>query len=297
MRIAFGSCHKVRSTADTWQQVLALRPDLWIWAGDNIYADTTDEREFRLKYQALLNLPDYMRLRAQVPILATWDDHDYGKNNAGAEFPAKQLSQRCFLDFLGVPADDPRRQRQGVYYAEDIGTGSQRIRVILLDCRYHREAPGPDADILGAQQWAWLERQLQQDAPRICLVVSGIQVLSHEHRWETWGQFPAARQRLLVLLDRSPSPNLLLISGDRHIGEISRTRLPGGRDLVDITTSGLTNPYRSFSGEPNRHRVGTVWSDRNCGLLLIDWDIGTIEARIVALDGDGLPPSVLLPLR
>jgi hypothetical protein len=42
--------------------------------------------------------------------LATWDDHDYGLNDAGTEYPHKKVSQEMFLDFFGVPPDSPRRR-------------------------------------------------------------------------------------------------------------------------------------------------------------------------------------------
>ena len=48
-------------------------------------------------------------------VLATWDDHDYGENDAGSEYPLKETSKQIFLDFFGVAKDSPRRERDGVY--------------------------------------------------------------------------------------------------------------------------------------------------------------------------------------
>lgn len=41
-------------------------------------------------------------------VIGTWDDHDYGLNDAGKEFSRKVTNQRLLLDFLGEPQDSPR---------------------------------------------------------------------------------------------------------------------------------------------------------------------------------------------
>ncbi len=42
------------------------------------------------------------------------------------------------LDFFEVPADDIRRQREGVYWSQVFGPAGKRVQVILLDTRYFR---------------------------------------------------------------------------------------------------------------------------------------------------------------
>ena len=109
-------------------------------------------------------------------MLSTWDDHDYGQNDAGGDFPYKDEAKALFLEFWQVPEDDPRHARAGVYCARIFGPEGRRVQVILLDTRSFRSplrptdqpgAPGkeeylPDPDpaktMLGRAQWAWLER-------------------------------------------------------------------------------------------------------------------------------------------
>ncbi len=45
-RIAFGSCAGQDQPQPIWEAVLAQDPQLWIWAGDNIYGDTEDMELF-----------------------------------------------------------------------------------------------------------------------------------------------------------------------------------------------------------------------------------------------------------
>ena len=40
--IAFGSCNKHNVNNVLWDDILAARPQIWIWGGDNVYADTVE---------------------------------------------------------------------------------------------------------------------------------------------------------------------------------------------------------------------------------------------------------------
>ena len=102
---------------DPFQLVLML--------GDNIYGDTRDPAVLAAKYAQLAAQPGFRRLRDRVPVLATWDDHDYGENDAGGDYPMKEASRRMFCDFWGVAADSPRRSRDGIYDAVEFAAGGQ----------------------------------------------------------------------------------------------------------------------------------------------------------------------------
>src|SRR5690606_24925566 len=90
------------------------------------------------KYDKLGSQPGYKKLLTICPVLATWDDHDYGVNDGGLEYPKREESQQIFLDFFGVGKDSPRRKQKGVYHAAMFGPEDKRVQVILLDTRYFR---------------------------------------------------------------------------------------------------------------------------------------------------------------
>lgn len=113
LKIAFGSCNDTERGNRLWDDILALGPDLWIWGGDNVYADTDDMEELREYYAELKAVPGYKALETTTPVIGTWDDHDYGLNDGGAEFKARAASQQVFLDFLGVPEKSSRRSGKG----------------------------------------------------------------------------------------------------------------------------------------------------------------------------------------
>ena len=54
----------------------------------------------RSRYNDLWTAPSFESFRKETPLLATWDDHDYGKNDAGMEYPQKEGSKNIFLDFF-----------------------------------------------------------------------------------------------------------------------------------------------------------------------------------------------------
>lgn len=291
-RIAFGSCNDEARPQPLWMPIVNQRPELWIWLGDNVYADTADPRALRRAYHHARSNPGYQALLSTARVIGTWDDHDYGLNDGGKEWRAKEDAQQALLDFLDEPADSPRRRRAGVYESYTYGPPGRQVKVILLDTRYHRdryhrtELPvNATGDVLGEEQWAWLERELANSTAQVHLVGSSIQVVAEEHRFEKWANFPAARERLFRLIGRTRAPGVVFISGDRHIAEISRIDgTAAGYPLYDITSSGLTHTWQGRWEEPNRHRLGDNVIALNFGLLEIDWNARPATLRFTIHD-------------
>lgn len=279
--LAFGSCNKAHLPQPLWSDVRALAPDAWAWLGDIVYADTDDVGRTRRLYAEQAARADYAALVAQMRVVGIWDDHDFGHNDAGSEYHSRVASQAALLDFLGEPADSPRRAQLGTYTSYVFGEDERQLKLIMLDGRYHRDAPGPHGDTLGEPQWAWFENELRSSRARVNVVTSGYQVLPLDHSSEKWGNFPAARARLLDLIASTHAPGVVLLSGDRHFAELScLSGGPSGYPLFELTSSGLTHSYEN-ADEPNRYRVGSLYPHRNFGTLRVDWSAETLtlEAR------------------
>lgn len=281
--IAFGSCNRDELPQPVWPAVSASEPDLWIWAGDNIYADwhvpegkkvtyKVNRAWITQRYAAQFNHPGYAAFRNKTPILGTWDDHDYGKNNGIGDFELKEVSRDLALAFMEVPLSDPRWTRPGLYGSYDFGPAGKRTRVILLDNRYFASSPkAEDATLIGEEQKAWLEEQLIKSEAELHIIVTGSQFLSDKHRWDSWGKYPKERQWLIELI-REHQCKVLFLSGDRHIHEISvLTETDGAHPIADITSSGLTHSWENYPGEENPYRVGEVYTGLGYGLIQIDW--------------------------
>jgi alkaline phosphatase D len=284
--IAFGSCLQERRPQPIWEGVLSTKPDVFVLLGDNIYGDTRDMEKLKAKWGVFEEKPGFRKLRQSCRLLAIWDDHDYGENDAGIEYPKKAESQQIFLDFLGEPKDSIRRKTPGIYDAVTIGPEGKRVQFILLDTRYFRtalkrnphrhEGKGPygpndsdQAKVLGKAQWKWLEKTLREPA-EIRIIASSIQVVSTTHGWETWGNFPKERQRFLDLLKKTKSNGVIILSGDRHAAEISKLKGVLPYPLFDVTASAMNQSLRP-DNEENPHRLGDRYFRENFGLLKIDW--------------------------
>jgi len=272
--IAFGSCNHQWEEQPIWSQISKNKPDLWIWLGDIIYADTEDMQKMKADYDLQKKHVDYSTFASQTDVYGIWDDHDYGINNGGKEFAKKDSSKMLLFDFLEIDITDSTHDHTGAYQAHMIKRGELDVKLILLDVRYFRDTPSiSNSSILGSQQWQWLVNEFQQNNADVHIIASGTQVLPEEHEFEKWANFSTDRIRLLQILDIMKVNNPILLSGDRHIAEMSVVALPqSGEPLLEITSSGLTHSYDSFSSEPNKHRTGEVYSKKNFGILKIEKD-------------------------
>ena len=312
-RIAFGSCADEELPQPIWQASAGAEPDLVLFMGDNIYVDYIDG-EFVEKvtpqmiseaYDLLALHPDYSPFRSTVPILAVWDDHDFGKNDGGREFELKAQSKELMLEFFGFAENAAVRGRDGLYHAAAFGPPGRRVQIIMLDTRWfrspltptdERDAPGKERYvastageqiILGEAQWIWLEAQLRAPAD-LRLLVSSIQVLSEGHGWELWRNLPAERQRFFELVRQTKVENLVLLSGDRHVGGLYRLEGETGYPLYEITASSLN---KSFSEglltvpEYGPHQIGHLYGPENFGLITIDWERQVLAIELKDIDG------------
>ena len=302
-RIAFGSCAMQDKPMPVWSAVVDRDPKVFLFLGDNVYADTgayklmPSPRNYEVAYERLKKNPDFNKFllasRARgIEVFATWDDHDYGLNDGGADHSERLEAKKAFVDFFspwGLAESSP--DRPGIHNASVIELAGLKIQVLMLDTRSFRSpvvktktpkvcarggwvfSSDPDATILGEDQWAWLAQQLQKPAD-LRLIVSSIQVLPTEQCFEKWANFPAERERLLNLIAESRADGVVLLSGDRHSSEISViNRHDIGYPLYEVTSSGLNNALQgrfNVAEEPNKFRVlGENVSDNGFGEIEI----------------------------
>jgi alkaline phosphatase D len=301
-RVGLCSCIDQTRPQPIWNAVLADRPDLFIFGGDNVYCELpfTPER-LRRAYALAAQSPGMSRLRSTVPHLAIWDDNDYGLNDGGADFAGKAESKAQFLEFWRIASDDPRRSHEGLYHAQVFGPPDRRVQMILLDCRWfrspwkvtdQRNAPGKerylrDADpaktMLGAAQWQWLEEQLRIPA-QVRLIVSGIQVVADGHGWECWANFPLERQRLYRLVAQARARGVIFLSGDRHVGGLYRESNGTPYPFYEMTSSGITHTWRE-AAEAGPNRLGELFTELHYGMVDLDWDGQTAVLAIKDMQG------------
>ncbi|MBI3134117.1 MAG: alkaline phosphatase family protein [Bacteroidetes bacterium] len=293
-KIAFGSCGHQDNHLPIFDVIVKHDPDLFIFLGDNIYGDTRDMQVLKAKYDQLAQKPSFMHLKDSVEILATWDDHDYGENDAGRHYPKKEESKELFLDFFGEPEDSERRRHAGIYTSYLYETQGKKLQLILLDNRTFRDNPkqysgefandqryfyemdyGPytssqtDSTLLGAEQWAWLEQELLKPAD-LRLICSGTQFGIEFNGYESWANFPHEQKRMLELIQKTKASGVLFLTGDVHYAEISKLETPGLYPIYDITASGLSSTWHFAT--PNKNRIEGPVMENHFGMLTIDWE-------------------------
>lgn len=302
-RIAFGSCAMQTKSQPIWDVIADQQPDLFLFIGDAIYSDYDGEKAYTLTettlmrdWNLLANEPHFKSFRQQVPIMATWDNHDYGKHDGGEEFELKELTRKMFLDFFDEPEKSDRRSSPGIYDARIFGPEGKRVQVILLDTRYFKGAAikdkrskaeklkagltgsmgtyvpdsSVDVTLLGEAQWQWLEDQLRKPS-EIRLLVSSTQVVADEKRMDEWGNYPLERERLFKLIERTDTQGIVILSGNVHFAELSRIDT-GKFELLDFTSSGLTHTNTAYALAENKYRVAGPYDGLNFGMVNIDWD-------------------------
>ena len=290
-RVCFGSCYAPQfKQSHVWRSILALKPDAFLYIGDNVYQRAENGRpelrELREAYDLLAADADFGALRASVPVLPVWDDHDYGLNNAGADFVARDQSEALFKHVWAIPSDDERSRREGVYFSRTCGPAGQRTQLILLDQRYFLTP----RTILGATQWRWLEQRLSEPAD-LRILASPTPVLTQAERFEGWRHWPAERDRLFDLIGRTNG--VVIVSGDSHVGAHYRQEEGLAYPLLELTASSLNFPWPEYThvppGPPDRARIGPVFWESNFGGVEVNWSEGTVS--FILHDDMGRPVS------
>ena len=292
-KIALGSCLHQDHPAPIWDAVKDNNIDSFFFLGDNIYGDVPSGLPWKLKrsYDKQKKVLPSWLMSKQIHVI--WDDHDYGKNDGGGSYRFKEYAQDLYIDFWEIPDDDPRANREGIYYQQLQNINGLRVLFVGLDTRYFRSnieekddvyLPNlePDATFLGDKQWEWLTDTLKQEHD-LLIMASSIQVLATEHRFEKWSNIPSERNKLLTLLESLDS-RVIVVSGDRH-----RAGLYQYNDITEITASSLNRP--TYSEETDSLLLGKTYTENNFGLISIEKDL--VEISVINVDNKTLESIIL----
>lgn len=322
-RILVASCFdEEKEDSVTMRTVAAEEADLFLMIGDNVYGDRDGRNyvnnqpnldELRESFADLAAREDFQLVRAKHPMMVAWDDHDYGANDAGREFPFRRLAERIHERFWGLENEDVGAW-PGTYYARSFGPEGQRVQIIMLDTRFFRSAltptdewgktgkerylpsEDPDQDMLGNDQWTWLENRLQDKAD-LRLIVSSIQVLPTDgHGWEAWSRLPVERQRLYDLVRGTGANGVVFVSGDRHTSFLYRDDAALQYPVHEITASSMNVAFAQTSSERDSTQLGDGYPPENFGAIEIDWEAGEVRLAIKSNTGEAVN-EVAAPFR
>lgn len=319
-RIAFGSCVNENRAMAFWDVIAAQKPQAFLLIGDNVYGDTgatgaADIPTLSASYRKLSSRQEFDRFRRSVPMMTTWDDHDYGANDVGGSFAFKEWAEKAYESYWNSSAEV--RGRPGVYESRIVGPEGKRVQFIILDTRFFRSDlvrmpyrdPGPSlgwylpnvdpkATMLGDAQWQWLEGELAKPA-ELRFIISSTQVVTSAHNFEGWTNFPKERERLYRLLADKGVNNALFLTGDRHAGGFYKADVPGlSRPVWDFTSSSLNFAFgrgNNAEREPDPARTGGLWAIPNFGQIDIDWSAKKVTLSLRRDDGSLIEEQVVTP--
>lgn len=320
-RIAFGSCVNENRSMAFWDVIAAQKPQAFLLIGDNVYGDTratnsADIPTLTASYRKLSARQEFDRFRRTVPMMTTWDDHDFGANDAGGSFAFKEYAEKAYEAYWG--ASDDVKSRPGVYDSRIVGPAGKRVQFIILDSRFFRSDlvtmpyrdPGPalgwyipntdaKATLLGDAQWEWLEQELAKPAD-LRLIVSSIQMITSAHNYESWANFPKQRDRFYRLLAAKGVNNAILLTGDRHAGAFYKTDVAGLKTpLWEITSSSLNFAFGKGDDrtrEPDPARTGGLWSVPNFSVIDIDWTSKKVKFSLRRDDNSVIEEQEISPM-
>ena len=228
-RIAFGSCSKA-DDQPIFEHIRAAEPDLFLFVGDNHYANSDDLNALRWFYRWGLTRAGRAELQRETPVLATWDDHDYVGNNTDGTAPGKDVALRVFKEYWANPSAGTPTVN-GVFFNHRWGD----IELFFVDDRYWR---GLDGTMLGAGQTAWLEQALLQSNATFKLIICGSQWTAAGSN-DSWASFLPARNALFDFMRDNSIEGVVLLSGDVHRSELRVLPRTGAYDLPEIVSSPL----------------------------------------------------------
>jgi alkaline phosphatase D len=298
-RVAFGSCARVQLDAEQriFHAVRAAEPDLFFWLGDNIYGDSDQPHVLAEEYRRQRMVESLTPLLATVPQLASWDDHDFGLNDADRTNPVRDGALRVFRNHWANPGEGLEGV-PGVFFRYQYGG----IDFFFLDGRYHRDPndqpDGPGKSMLGAAQKNWLRANLRASTAPLKLLVCGSGWSTGDGpQGDSWSAFRYERDELFDFIRDHDIGGVVLLSGDTHVGELNCIRWSerGGYDLYDLVSSPLAQPpSESWPALAPEHRVRRVYArGANFGVLDFAWDP---EPRLTFTLRDVRGDAVWVPL-
>lgn len=268
--------------------------DFMIWGGDNWYlreADFSSASGIWYRYSHDRATPDLQLLYAAMPHYATWDDHDYGSNDANKSFELKDVTLAAFKAYWGNQtwgeSDNPGVY--GKFFWSDAA-------FFLMDNRWYRDDDHLEASAAngmktqyGARQRDWLKQSLLAAQTlghfKWKFIVTGGQVITDfGGRSETFAYYPEERADLVNFITQHKITGVIILSGDVHFTELARKKITDSQWLYELTSSPFSSGAASLDAKgraADPHRVeGTLVVDQNYCTLGLS---GPKDARVLTI--------------
>lgn len=290
--IGFGSCADQKGRfPEVWRRIGREGADGMVLLGDTPYIDSTVAKQFRVKHREFLLHEGPSWLGSRIPLWGTWDDHDFGANNADGRVHNSSEMRKVFSDYRANASVG--EAGEGIYTRFRRGP----LEVWLLDCRsFAQTAPSfanPEKPtLLGDRQWNWLKEGLRaSDAPFKVLAAGMTWSHKGEGLQDDWERYAYEREALVDFIGGEKITGVVLVGGDIHASRVERfdTRDRAGYSLYHFVTSPLHE--RVFASAAELEHPGLLFSRAEPhSFLLLSADTtrnpATLTAEMINMKGE-----------
>ena len=272
--LTFGSCAREDAgSAKVWTQMEKDDPDAVVLLGDTPYIDSTDLDHQRKRYREFAAVSEFARLLKSRSFYATWDDHDFGRNDTDGELPGKETSRRVFQEYHANPSYGDGTE--GIYTRFRRGP----VDVFLLDARYFAAVEASPVDsskrtLLGKNQWRWLCSELKASTAPFKILAAGMiwNGAVRPNKTDHWETYAHERHALLDFIGKERISGVLLIGGDIHRTRVLRHDTTGtiGYPLTELITSPMHDSIIEAANAPHPSLVFDAGMPHSYLLVTVD---------------------------
>jgi alkaline phosphatase D len=273
-QVAFGSCSKNESQ-HLFEVVDAHDPDLFLFLGDNHYANSGDLHTLRWYYRWSRNRTSRAAMLQTTSTLAIWDDHDFTGDNTDGTESGKDNALQAFGEYWANPSMGTK-EAAGIYFTHRMGD----LEFFMTDDRYWRNL---EDSVLGDAQTTWLLDALEASDATFKFVACGSQWTS-EGSSDSWAAYDDARESFFQALSDRAIEGVVLLSGDVHRSELREITRDSGYELPELTSSPMANSTASCSSSDE---LQACFDDDN-SFILLDIDTEADDPYLVATIYDSL---------
>lgn len=251
IRFAICSCmDDQRHEPGIWKDLVSQDPDLIFFVGDSVYSDKENKKIEKFRAEAN---PDRLWRRFTearqtleifyskklIPLLATWDDHDFGGNDTDNSYPFIVESQKNFTSFYAQSPSHCRFLTQGPGISSALIFNSQIF--VLLDDRSFRQPKDSHSEFAhwGEEQNLWMF-DILRNHKGFGWLMNGSQIFPAMVFKESVSQDHKQQLQKMTSELKNIATKVAFVSGDVHYSEISKIEKKAlGYETYEITSSSI----------------------------------------------------------
>ncbi len=264
--IGLASCMRAAQHDEgIWKSLESQKADVILFLGDNVYIDYQMEEPITVKLiwkkfvetRMILQFYQWKRL---VPVIAIWDDHDFGGDNSNESFPLLKEAQENFKNFFAQNLSETSFISAGPGISCKFQLGNHLF--LMLDDRSYREAPnsGKIYSFFGRDQENWIFDSIK-DFNGLVWMNSGSQWFNLKGFSESFRKDHKINFNMFAEKLNQSQKNIIFTSGDVHYSEVCKTPALLNKSSLELTSSCMHSSH--FIGLPtmgrSENRLASAW--------------------------------------